>query len=58
MAAANVTLGYSVERMVDRYNMDDMTIMHKASYWWQEEPYQPIQTRTVKEISKSILLPI
>ncbi len=52
MAAANVTLGYSVERMVDRYNMDDMTIMHKASYWWQEEPYQPIQTRTVKEISK------
>lgn len=50
MVAANVTLGYSVEHMVDRYNMDDMGIMHKAIQWWQEEPYQPIQVQTVKEI--------
>lgn len=51
MVAANVTLGYSVERMVERYNMDDMYLLHKSFMWSLEEPYQPISQKTVDEIA-------
>ena len=50
MAASNVTLGYSVDKMVQRYNMDDMQLLHNASMWVSNEPYQPIQQKTVEEI--------
>lgn len=50
MAASNVTLGYSVDKMVQRYNMDDMQLLHNASMWISNESYQPIQQKTVEEI--------
>ena len=52
MVAANLTLGYSVDKMVDRYHMDDMTLLQKNSIWTQEDPYQPIQEETVEEIRR------
>lgn len=50
MAASNVTLGYSVDKMIQRYNMDDMRLIHEGSMWVSNESYQPIQQKTVEEI--------
>ena len=50
MAASNVTLGYSVDKMVQRYNMDDMQLLHNASMWVSNEPISRYSKRQVEEI--------
>lgn len=42
LITCNATLGFSVDHMVERYNMKDALIFHNAVLWWLEEAYQPI----------------
>lgn len=47
-----LTLGYNVEKMVDRYHTADVRIRQDAMVWDNEEPYQPIRQSMVEEIEK------
>jgi len=38
----NVTFGFEVEKMVDRYNQEEGHIIHYATFWDLNEPYKPI----------------
>jgi ABC-type transport system, involved in lipoprotein release, permease component len=51
VVVSNATLGYSVDKMVARYNQEQGRIMHKGSKWWlREEPYAPVSKSLVEEI--------
>ena len=52
LIVCNVTLGFSVDRTVERYNMKDAKIFHDAAEWNLEEPYQPISDTLPQEIAQ------
>ena len=52
LVSCNATLGYSVDNMVERYNMNDARIFHSVAWWWLEEAYQPISSDLPKEIEE------
>ncbi|MFT3983386.1 MAG: ABC transporter permease [Lachnospiraceae bacterium] len=52
LVVCNVTLGYRVSRMIDRYNQEDVRIVHKAAIWELTEPYKPISAGLPNEIKK------
>ncbi len=53
MVACNATLGYNVEKMVERYDMDDCEILHRGSIWWLDsETYQVTDVELVNGILK------
>lgn len=51
LVSCNAALGFSVDRMVERYNMKDARILHKGSSWALEEPYQPISVELPEKIA-------
>lgn len=52
LVSCNAMLGYSVDNMVERYNMNDARIFHSGAWWWLEEAYQPISSDLPKEIEE------
>lgn len=52
LVSCNAALGFSVDRMVDRYNMKNARILHKGSGWSLEEPYQPISVELPEKIAE------
>lgn len=51
LVSCNAALGFSVDRMVERYNMKDARIFHKGSDWNLEEAYQPISAELPDKIA-------
>ncbi len=51
VVVSNATLGYSVDKMVARYNQEQGRILHKSSKWQLgEEPYEPMSESLAEEI--------
>ncbi|WP_124067750.1 FtsX-like permease family protein [Clostridium sp. E02] len=48
----NVTFGYQVNHMVERYNQDEVRIQHIAALWSLNESYKPISEGLSAEIEK------
>lgn len=48
----NVTFGFQVDQMVDRYNQDEVRIQHTAALWSLKEPYKPISKELSVKIEK------
>ena len=42
LTVCNVTFGYRVDKMVERYNQEEVRITHKGTFWELDEPYDPI----------------
>ncbi|WP_414732830.1 ABC transporter permease [Acetobacterium carbinolicum] len=52
LTVCNVSFGFQVENMVDRYNQNDSRIYHTANFWTLDEPYNPITEELNTEIEK------
>lgn len=52
LITCNATLGFSVDHMVERYNMKDALIFHDAVHWRLEEAYQPISAELPEKIAE------
>ncbi len=52
LTVCNVTFGFQVENMVNRYNQEECRIYHTASFWSLNEPYNPISEDLNAEIEK------
>lgn len=42
LVVCNVTIGFQIEHMVERYNQEDFRIFHELAIWSAFEPYKPI----------------
>lgn len=51
LVSCNAALGFSIDHMVERYNMKDARIFHKGFSWSLEEPYQPVSAELPEKIS-------
>ena len=51
LVSCNAALGFSVDHMVERYNMNDARIIHEGSGWSLEEPYQPVSAELPDKIA-------
>lgn len=51
LVSCNAALGFSIDHMVERYNMKDARIFHKGFSWSLEEPYQPVSVELPEKIS-------
>ena len=52
LTVCNLAFGYQVEQMVERYNQDEVRIIHIASLWDLENPYKPISEELPSSIEK------
>lgn len=51
LVVSNATLGFSIDKMVERYNQEQGRIWHKGNKWWLgEDAYQPVNKSLVEEI--------
>ena len=51
LVSCNAALGFSVDHMVERYNMNDARIIHEGSGWSLEEPYKPVSAELPDKIA-------
>lgn len=52
LAVYTATIGYDVEKIVERYNTADVRISQNAMDGGSEESYQPVSTELVKELKE------
>lgn len=51
LVSCNAALGFSIDHMVERYNMKDARIFHKGFSWSLEVSYQPVSVELPEKIA-------